>query len=208
MTTNTLLPKVGMSGLFNAIAPYDKLINPMLEYRCVSVTNINALIAAGQDPLTDVYLFSEDSEDNYNEDVSVGRALVTLQAGAGELVVVPSHKLVGLPVTDGVRYVNTYLGISLSAIAESTDLNTLSAELTQLVYEHLGVRPEIQAAVIGAPVIVSHEDHKRILQARTITTQSELSLRAKCEVLENTNTKLKQQLELLETYIKNNVLQK
>lgn len=206
MATNTLLPKVGMSGLFAAIAPYDKLINSMLEYRCVSVTNINALIAAGQDPLTDVYLFSEDTEDSYNLDVSVDRALVTLQAGAGELVVVPSHKLAGLPVTDGVRYVNTYLGVSLSAIAETTDLNALNVAIGQLVYEHLGVKPEIQAAVVGAPVIVSHDDHKRISQARTITTQTELSLRAKCEVLESANTELKQKLQLLENYIKDNVL--
>lgn len=206
MTTNTLLPKVGMSGLFSAIAPYDKLINPLLEYRCVAVTNISALIAAGQDPLTDVYLFSEDTEDNYNLDVSVDRALVTLQPGAGELVVVPSHKLSGLPVTDGVRYVNTYLGVSLSAIAETTDLNALNVAIGELIYDHLGIRPDIQAAVVGAPVIISHDDHKRIAQARTITARAELSLRAKCEVLENTNSELKQKLELLETYIKNNVL--
>lgn len=195
-----------MSGLFSASVPYDKLLSPMLEYRCVAITNIDALLAAGQDPLNEIYLLSGDTQDSYDEDLLAKRNLVTLQAGSGELVVIPSHRLIGLPVTDGVRYLNTYLGISLSAIPESLDLGVLCTVLGDSVYEHIGVRPEVQATVVGAPVIVNHEDHKRIAQARAITTQAELSLRAKCEVLEEANTQLKQKLELLETYIKNNVL--
>lgn len=204
-STITLMPKVGMSGLFVAISPYDKLINPMVEYACVAVTSIEALVSEGQDPLTDIYLANEDTEDNYDADRQYKRHLVTLQAGSGELIVLPSRCLSGLPVTDGVRYVNTFLGISLSAIPENMDLTDLNLAMTDLVYEQLGVTSSVRANVIGAPVILSHEKHAQVMQARTITTKATLSLRAQRAVLEKENEALRTRLTMLEQFVVRNL---
>lgn len=200
-TSTPLIPKVGMSGLFAASAPYDKLLSSVSVYTCTAVTTMSSLVADGLDPYKYVYQKNGDSKENYDNDLAQGVLLVTLQAGAGEFVRIPANRLATLPITDGVVYVNMFLGISLSAVPETIDLRLLRESITDLVYEHLGVRSEVYSTVVGTPAILSHERHRDIEAARNNRTQNNLSLNAKIEVLREENTQLKNKLNVLEAYI-------
>ena len=162
LTTNDpmeVVPTVGMSGLFSLKAPYTNLLRPQIEYTCIAVTNLQGAIANGQDPLNDVYLANGDTEANYEADLALNHCILTLQSGTGDQVVVPTSALNGLPIADGVRYMSSVLGISLSALPEDFDLTQLKTDISDLVFEAIGVRSTVYGSTVGGSLIVSHESH-------------------------------------------------
>lgn len=208
LTTNDpmeVVPTVGMSGLFSLKAPYTNLLRPQIEYTCIAVTNLHGAIANGQDPLNDVYLANGDTEANYEADLALNHCVLTLQSGTGDQVVVPNSALNGLPLADGVRYMSSVLGISLSALPEDFDLTQLKTDISDLVFEAIGVRSTVYASTVGGSLIVSHETHEAIEAARVANVVIKPSNLALVEQLQLEKTALAARLTQLENYIKANL---
>lgn len=197
-----VVPTVGMAGLYTLKAPYTNLLRAQVEYTCIGVINLSGALADGQDPWTDIYLANGDTEANYQHDLSLNHCLVTLQSATGDQVTVPNSALNGLPNGDGVRYVSTVMGISLSALPEDYDLTQLKADISDLVFETVGVRSTVYATTIGGTLVLSHDTHEAIEAARLANIELQPSNLALVEQLQLEKTALQAQLTALEDYIK------
>jgi hypothetical protein len=197
-----IVPRVGMTGLYSLKQPYTALIDPTIHYTCIGVTTISAMVAQGLDPLTDIYLLNEDTEENYKIDEDKNRTIIKLQSGSGNIVEIPTSCLNRLPDIDGVIYSNIMLGINLSILPNNVDLSNLKLEISDLVLKRIGVKSNVFETVIGGDKIISHTDHSTIESARLnkMTTNSNLS---QLEQLKNQNSLLIAKLTQAENYIKN-----
>lgn len=197
-----VVPTVGMSGLFSLKAPYTNLVREQIEYTCIQVINLTGALAQGDDPKTDVYLANGDTEENYNLDLAANHCIVTLQSELGDVVVVPNGALNGLPIADGVKYMSAVLGISLSALPEDFDLTQLKQDISDLVFETIGVRSTVYPATIGGTIVLSHEEHAGIEAARLANVQLTPSNLTLVTQLQNEKIALQAKLTQLEDYLK------
>lgn len=179
MTTNTLnfLPSLGMTGFYSLAAPYDKLISATAQYRCEGVKSLSAALSEGQDPLTQVYLASGDTKENYERDLAAGVSLVSISAGDGSLVVFPHTAMLKVPLADGVVYENVVLSIALGALPQTQDLSLIQSEIQQMVLQNFGINSASYLSVVGAPCIISAQAHEVVQAARQAKiTEQESSL--------------------------------
>lgn len=197
-----IVPTVGMAGLYSLKAPYAALVRSQVEYVCTAVTSLRGALANGGDPLNEVYKLHGDTEDNYKTDLAAGRSLVTLQAGIGDNVTVPASAINGMPIADGVAYRSAVMGISLSILPEDYDLAQIKTDISNLVFDKLGVRSTVYASVIGGRLILPHDTHAAIEASRLANVEFTPSDSARVRQLELEKTALQAQLTQLETYIK------
>lgn len=203
--TMEALPTVGVKGRFSARTPFDTKINPQIEYTCIDVSTIRGLIARGQDPFNEVYVPAglDDEAADFQQDID--RCIVTLQAGSGLLVKIPSSYLHGQPDNNGVRYVHSMIGVALSVIPEGLDLTSLLQEVTDLVYDRLGVRSEAKVVTLDTVTVLSQQEHNAIETARqTNITRNESNV-AKIRRLEVENLELQERLGQLEAYLRSTI---
>lgn len=197
-----VVPTVGMTGLFALKAPYSALIHEEIEYTVIGVTSIAGAIANGDDPLTDIYLLNGDTEASFKGDEASNHCIVTIQSGMGDVVTVPNSALIALPKADGIKYINVILGVSLSVVPDHLDLTTTKTEVSDLIYNQLGVRSTVFLTTVGGSVVITHAEHAAVEAARLVNIKSHLSIRSQNELLKLENTKLKERLMLLENYVK------
>lgn len=200
-----IVPTVGMAGLYSLKAPYNNLLREQIEYTCIAVTNLSGALAEGQDPLNDIYIANGDTEASYQDDLAKNHCIITLQSASGDLVVVPNSALNGLPNGDGVRYISAVMGISLSTLPEDFDLTQLKQDISDLVFDQIGVRSTVYATTIGGTIILSHATHEAIEAAREANVVIAPSNAALVTQLQLEKTKLQAQLTELENYIKQHV---
>jgi hypothetical protein len=200
-----LVPYVGMTGLYTLKAPYTNLITNTVEYTCIAVINISGAIANGEDPLNEIYLFNGDTQVNFDIDEAANHCIVTLQSGLGDLVRVPNSALISLPNSDGIKYLNIILGIALSVLPENTDLTAIKTEISDLVFNTLGVRSTVFGTTVGGNTVVSHATHASIENSRQLNITSKLSARTRNQQLIAQNTALLAKVAVLENYIKINL---
>lgn len=196
-----IVPPVGMAGLYSLKAPYTALVREQIEYTCTKVTSLMGAIAAGEDPYADVYQPAGDTQENYDADLALNRCLITLQSSLGDSVVFPSSAMNGLPNADGVRYISAVLGVSLSALPEDFDLTDLKADISDMVFEKIGVRSTVYGSTIGGTMILSHDTHEGIEAARLANVVLVPSNMARVKQLELEKTALQAQLAQLQDWV-------
>lgn len=204
-TTPEFLPSLGMSGFYNLKSPYSSLISPAKQYTCVGVMSLSGALASGIDPLQTVYLASGDTEANYKTDLENNIFLITIRSGEGSLVVFPSNALIGVPTGEGVIYRNTVLGVALAAIPDGIDLTLLQKDISDLTFHRLGVKSATFLSAVGAPTILTSEQHETVSTARQAIVQNTESTIYKNLVLTRQNEALIEQVRVLENYIKTNL---
>jgi len=196
---------VGMKGRVVAIAPFDTTINSRLIHQCIAVETINGLLAKGFEPYTDIYEPFGISEDQFNTDADANVRIITFQASTGEIFSVPELYIQELPDANGVAYRCVMLGISLSAIPDEMDISDFKSEISDMIFNYLGVRSEVKEVVYGQPTILSQQEHAAVEQARQTNITNNVSSRLRASQLEGTVADLLQKVQVLETFIKNNL---
>lgn len=198
------VPYVGMTGRYTLKTPYSSLIDPTIEYTCISIINISGYNDAGNSALDDVYLKNKDTEDNYNLDLAKNRCLVTLQAATGKKVIVPNSALGVLSNADGVPYTSVMLGIHLGVIPDSTDLTEIMQQVSDIVFNNLGVKNKVINTIIGGSIIIDNDQHKRLEAARqAIIRESKNNILDNIS-LTNENSELVKKVKALEKFILDN----
>ena len=200
-----VVPTVGMSGLYTLKEPYTGLLRPQVEYSCIAVINLSGALAAGEDPLNDVYLANGDTEASYQADLDANHCLVTLKSGTGDVIQVPNSALSGLPSADGIRYVSMMLGISLSALPADFDLTQLKQTISDVVFDSIGVRSTVFPGVVGSPIVLTHAQHEQIEAGRLANATAVLSDRAKVLKLQQERQALLDKIAVLEAYLVDNL---
>lgn len=194
-----------MKGVVITIAPFDTLINPRLIQECIGVETINGLLAKGDDPFTDVYESIGLTEDQFNADSDTGVRVITLQSSLGEIYSVPETYIEAIPDANGVPYRCAMLGISLSAIPDEMNIAELKTELSDVIFNYLGVRSEIKEVMYGEPSILTQEEHTAVEVARVANITNNVSSRLRVAQLTTMVEDMTLKIQQLEQYIKDNI---
>lgn len=205
MPGNRINITVGMKGTVIATAPFDTQINPRQVQECIGVETIDGLIAKGFEPYEDIYEPNGIDEDQFNLDSDAGVRIITFQASTGKVVAVPELYIEALPDANGVPYRCIMLGISLSAVPDEMDLADLKTEVSDLIFDHLGVRSEIKEVTYGEAVILSVAEHDAVEAARVNNVTNNVSSRLRAAQLQTAVDDLTLKVQMLEQYIKDNL---
>lgn len=201
MAQNYSAITIGLSGRYDLSAPFNTLINNQLSYTCVAIESIASLQIKGGDPFTDIYLPVKLSLQRFNYDDELGIPLYTLQSKNGEVLVIPGLNIIKLPDVNGVRYSNVMLGISLSALPDQQDLSSIKTEISDLIFNRVGVRSEVKSIVFGTSSIVSQQKHASLEIARKENVTNNKSNLSTLTDLKNQNAELLDRIQSLEKYI-------
>lgn len=170
--TPNYLPSLNQTGFYQLAAPYSSLISGTTQYTCVGTMSLAGAVAQGLDPLTNVYLANNDTKANYLKDLANNISLVTITSGTGNAILFPSSAMLAVPNGDGVIYRNMVLGIALSAIPDTMDLTTLQNQISDMVYNSLGVKSTTFVTQIGAPTILTTDQDTAVNAARSAVITS------------------------------------
>ena len=201
MAQNYSAITIGLSGRYDLAAPFNTLINKQLSYTCVAIESIASLQIKGGDPFTDIYIPVGLSLQRFNYDDELGIPLYTLQSKNGEVLVIPGLNIIKLPDVNGVRYSNVMLGVSLSALPDEQDLSSIKTEISDLIFNRVGVRSEVKSIVFGTSSIVSQQKHVSLEIARKENVTNNKSNLSTLTDLKNQNSQLLDRIQSLEKYI-------
>jgi hypothetical protein len=164
--------------------------------------SISGAESQGVDVLNDIYLANGDTLASYTADSNNGVMLVSVSAGSGDTFTFPVTALSGVPTGEGVVYRNTVMSIGLSAIPETMDLTALQNEISDLVFNTLGVKSTVFLTTVGAATILSPDQDALVTTARSAAVSTPENTLYKNMILTQQNTALLSKLNELETYIK------
>lgn len=200
-----LIPDIGSTGNFKFKEPFDKKIPGDIKYTCQSIRKISELIALNEDVLTINYLNNGLTKEDYERDRELNISIISLQSEIGAWFYVPSTYLSAYPNINGVTYTRMMLGVSLGAIPDSIDLTGLTASITNIIYDQLGISAEIKPIAISQSAIVTYDNHERIeavRKAKIKTIKSDTQLLA--EAVRDRDAAILR-ATTLENYLKNNI---
>lgn len=193
---------VGMKGTIIATAPFDTVIDSRQIHECIGVETINGLIAKGSEPFEDIYEKYDISESQFNADADAGVRIITFQSSIGEIITIPELYIESIPDANGVPYRCAMLGIALSAIPDDFDLTELKTEVSDLIFDYIGVRSEIKEVVFGEPSVLTRVEHIAVEAARVANVRDNESSRSIARRLQDTVNAQAAKIAMLEQYIK------
>ena len=161
-----LIPQIGSVGRFTFKEPYDKITLPETKLSCQSIRKLTELLARNEDVFEIHYKPYGLTEADYTKDLEDDVSLVSLQAETGNWFHVPSSYLLAYPNTNGVSYTRIVLGVGLGAVSDRMDLSGLTASITAMIYDQLGITCEIKPVAVSQSTIISYEDHDKIEEIR------------------------------------------
>lgn len=202
---NWIIPSVGTVGSFNLKAPFDKYIVTSEKYTCQGVRSLGDYIANNEDVYTNVYLANGLDDTAFDEDVDANMFIVSLQSDSGQWIYVPARYISQFPNTNGVLYHNVMLAVALGSMPVNTDYDALNAAISNLVYDALGVEPDIRQVELSQQVLVDEADHERVTTARDEKKKLKLSDSGFLQYYMNLVDKLTERLRVLEEYVKINL---
>lgn len=162
-----LIPGIGAKGLYTLQAPFAAKLLTNTAYSCEAVRKLEDIVAAGEDPQALYYTPNALDATKYKADLAAGVCIVSLQAGNGSWVYVPSSFIEQMPNQGGVPYTSLVVAVSLGPVANSTDLSYLKTKLATVVTENIGVAaPEVHVVAVSAVTNISQTEHQTIEAAR------------------------------------------
>lgn len=203
--TPQYLPSINSTGYYKLAAPYSALISRTTQYTCQGTSTISGLIAQGVDVLNAIYLATGDTKANYLKDLANNISIVTISSGIGSVIKFPSSAMLAIPQTNGIIYRNTVLGIALSATPDYLDLSTLQTEISDMVYNHLGIKSTTFLTTIGSPTVLTVDQDNAVKSARQAAITNPASTYHANQLLMQENAALRARLAQLEEYIVANI---
>lgn len=195
------IPTVGATGYYRLKPPFDGLLSENDRYTCRAVRSITDCLANNENIKDTVYIKNGLTEADYNGDLANGVYIVSLQSDVGQWIYLPASYILGYPTTNGVEYYNALLAVNIGSIPTRLDLSTIKESISNLVYDTMGITPDIQTVQLSKVALIPEETHADITTARlnraTVTLSDSGRLRATQLELERALTKL----HALENYI-------
>lgn len=208
ITTN-LIPDLGTSGVFSLTAPFNNALMANASYTCISIRQLEDIIAAGGDPYTQYYQPREqtsgDLQAQYNADLGNGVCIVSLQQSSGAVVYVPSSFVASYPSKGGVPYTNLMMAVDLGAMPNYVDLTFLKQQIANLVKDTVGLTSVlIQTVVVSPTTNISSSDHARAEAARLANITNTTTPEAQVIALTKQLQTLQGQYANLEAFVQAN----
>lgn len=164
--SNQLLPGLGSSGSFKFRAPFDKILNVSTQYTCKSIRKISELLSKSETVLDTYYINNGLTEDDYIVDLKLDTPIIGLFSAKGVWFYVPASYLLSYPDSTGVGYRRMILGAELGPVPDNFDLEPVNQAVADIIYSHIGIKPEIRNMVVSQKILLSYDDHISIENSR------------------------------------------
>lgn len=201
---NPFTPAINSKGLFRVGAPFDALLVQDLEYECKALRSFTDVTGDGIDVFATYYEPQGLSLDVFNEDVTTGASLVTLQPGVGVSIVIPSTYFVGVPDVTGVPYLGFLVALDLAVLPSAIDLSYLQSQLAGVVKDTIGVITVPRTVVTTHPLRFRSDQHAVIEATRNQNKATNPSDYARFLSEQARANSLQERVTALEQYIVTN----
>jgi len=197
-----MLPTIGTTGYFTFAEPYASLINPNQQFTVVSIRTIPELEASGEKPYETIYVPVNESSTTYADDLNNDVAIVTFRTDGGEYFYVPENKILSDTKLTGYKYIEKGVLINLGWLPIDTNLDTLEANIKDVVYDTIGVTPLVTVTDTSSTVYVDKVKHNELSLARANKATVAQSYRTRYyELLEKYDNLQALMAKIEETYI-------
>ena len=135
-----------------------------LRLKVIGINNLKSMIEAElRDPYIDAYNPMGISNYDYKKDVLNGVPLYLFEhtslAGKVTYLKSPLTYIADYSLTSDIIYANKLLMLDLGKLPDLFNTTTVFNDLSDLVFDRLGVRPDIREVSVGAPETITREDH-------------------------------------------------
>ena len=199
--TTYVIPSLGMSGYFKLKTPFNSSLVENERYTCRAVRGIGDYLANNEDIYTNIYKANGLTETEFNSDCASGMYIVSLQSTKGQWIYLPASYILSFPITNGVEYHNLMIGISLGAVPTTKDISAVKTNLRNVIYDQLGIEPEIKEVQISKAVLIPQEQHETIETIRTSRITQQMSASSKVTKLESDLDTALEKIKILEAAI-------
>ena len=196
-----IIPTIGAKGLYELAHPFDAKIDPNAEYSTQSLRYLTEYIARNEDPYADIYEPLSIPRETYLEDLREGNPIIGLQSAKGVWVYVPARYILSWPSVNGVRYIKAMITADIGPFPADRDFTPLLEDVQLYIKNKIGITPKVDLVAVSKPVLISFEQHERVLAARANIITDDTTSYTKAKVLEEQNTSLRQKITALEQYI-------
>lgn len=200
-----LTPPIGAAGTYKVSDPFQSVVDSATHYECKAVRRFVDVVNEGVDPYSEYYAPYNISQEKYQQDYTAGACIVSLVSSSGVWVHVPTTYITSYPSLGGIPYTAIVLGISLGAVPDYLDLTAIKKKISDSVMEYIGVSSTVTSVKVSQTRNVSYGDHQAIETARVQKISERTTDYAKLLDAQARIAALQQQLQALQTYIKNNV---
>ena len=200
MNDTNIIPGIRSAGQFEAVAPFDKIVDPTIYYTTEAIRTIPEMQGLNLDLYTMVLqpagIPKDDTTKYIEEMLSSDAVIVTLTSNGRPPVYVPSSYLSSFPAVDGVVYEHMCIVVDLGAVPPglSSKITNQLTEIQQYVANNIGVDNKVQVGVIPTRGYVSKEQADLFENARMLKVNAANNL-----VFENEASK--KRIVELEAYI-------
>ena len=196
-----IIPTIGAKGLYELAHPFDAKIDPNAEYSTQSIRYLTEYIARNEDPYADIYEPLSIPRETYLEDLGEGNPIIGLQSAKGVWIYVPARYILSWPSVNGVRYIKAMITVDIGPFPADRDFTPLLEDVQLYIKNKIGITPKVDLVAVSKPVLISFEQHERVLAARANIITDDTTSYTKAKVLEEQNTSLRQKITALEQYI-------
>lgn len=197
-----VIPTIGARGFYNLAAPFNSKFSANEAYTCQAIRRIGDYLAMNEDPYTTVYLDNGLTQTDFDNDQQENMYIVSLQSDKGQWLYVPARYIMSYPIMNGIPYQSMMLGVGLGAIPADMDLSALQNLISDVVFDNLGIRPQISPVVLSKQTLVSRTNHDQIQTSRLALASQKKSFYSRYREMVALYNKALNKLSALETYIK------
>lgn len=200
-----IIPSIGMKGLIKFKPPFDKE-EYKKKYEVIAIRDLIDYYNNGEDPLNNIYLRFDLTEEDYNNDIENKVPIITLRADGNKLTYVPANRILSLPQVYGVEYQQKVLSINLGMIPESINLSDIQSDIQDLVKDSLGIKPVVQTVPTSAICYKTEEEHKAFISLfdKNPNVQNYKSYKTKYLQLAQDYTEMKKDYDLIQKFLVQN----
>lgn len=201
---NLVIPTIGARGFYNLATPFDSKFSPNEMYTCQAIRRIGDYLAMNEDPFTNVYEYNGLTQVDFDADQQENMYIVSLQSDKGQWLYVPARYILSYPIMNGIPYQSTMIGVALGAIPADMDLTALQNLISDVVFDNLGIRPQMSPVVLSKQKLISRTNHEQIQTARLAQATQKKSFYSRYRDMVTLYNKAVVKLTALEEYIKTN----
>lgn len=202
MITTTSI-RVGDSGRFILIPPFNSKILENVKYTCHAIKSLTNYLQEGEDAFKLIYEPLGLSEAIYLNDLENNVVIIIISGEANELIEIPSSYIDSPPVNDGVEYQSRMLGFALGPLPVNYDITDLISKIENAIFESIGVISEAKMINTSEITFVSDIDHEILLNQREALVTNNPPIEVKYNTLLAQYNDLNLTINGLNNYIKN-----
>jgi hypothetical protein len=201
MAENTIIPSLKVTGRFEALAPFDRVINPMASYTVEAMRTVGEMQGLGVNIFQQVFAPVAVDQATYltmiDQIVNAGGVIISLIPRKGVPIYVPSTYLKSFPLVDGFLYERMVLVADLGALSSDMKpaLDEAMTHFQDWIKMHYGITSTVKLGTVPVIGYVSQFEHETMETARKNRITDNTSDLAK-------NVALEKQVADLQAYVK------